>query len=558
MSLNNNETSAEISSININIWKEKALYILGEDYYSYICDFFKSFIKCENYKFKIIKTRRAYVLFRIIFEILSNNDDNGISEKQLSNIYTDIFTKSKDFRNKIEDIRDDENLNILIIDDILIHGRSMCNLIESIKKISGQVSVNASAIMVSEEAESKPDELCSIMEQDIFYVSEEHWKDLSNRLVSLILSSSYCYASFVDGYRDDCIKEEFSEDFAYIANFPIQLNTNDVKLWLYYKEKNLDKLFSLDLEIVRRYEQDGQFKYIVPFYMQPTYDVTAYLNDIPKLNFNEKKAEMIFSYKYNTYVKSKAIISKFEKEEKPQSCKKYSFGNSDEQNIFSFNEVEISNTLITNDASKKWSDALDKIKSEYSFEKLCDAFKGFVDELHKENEKRARNSQERLDGLSDITMLLTLKDKSEKYNWNITNIDYIHFLAFVISMWDSGQANYNVTVFTDDGKYYIGGCITDGEQAYISALSNECSKELQAVSVIVNNCYDKKTIIKKIEKLSKASKENQILSYEKIDFIKVLIESDKSYYPLYLFSVIGRFSYDEDVYNLLNIYMDGE
>lgn len=71
-----------------------------------------------------------------------------------------------------------------------------------------------------------------------------------------------------------------------------------------------------------------------------------------------------------------------------------------------------------------------------------------------------------------------------EYDWNLKLHHYNNFFAYVLSLWDVGIASYNVDVYTFNKQKYIGGCITDGEQAYHARMEKNSAPEVYALHLL--------------------------------------------------------------------------
>ena len=171
-----------------------------------------------------------------------------------------------------------------------------------------------------------------------------------------------------------------------------------------------------------------------------------------------------------------------------------------------------------------------------SDEMLQSAMDTFLDKLHSINEKNAKGNLPRQQGIPIYALYTVLKCADMQYNWNLKLRSYNDFFAYVLSLWDVGIASYNVDVFTFNKCKYIGGCITDGEQAYHACLEKNCALEVYALHLLKYNSISPSDFRKKITELLEMIKYNtgdDVINKERLKKVAEYYDVNQSLQELY-------------------------
>ncbi len=157
--------------------------LLKEDY-SELYRFFKS-ISDTEYDYIILMSRRCLVLYQLFMLI---SEDLSDSERIISNQAIPYYRE--ELRGK----------RVAVVDDILIHGRTVSAVYRLLEQYCGaayqpDIWVYMASVKidcVEEDVRSRIQSFC------VAYTGE--WRNLSNRIISAIISSNIPYTSFVESY----------------------------------------------------------------------------------------------------------------------------------------------------------------------------------------------------------------------------------------------------------------------------------------------------------------------------------------------------------------------
>ena len=172
----------------LNINKDEVKLILGRDYED-VKEFFYNVITFDC-SYKVLVTRRSYVLFKI-FEsiILSELEENPPS------IYRGMILNT----HSLHLLPKEGNAKVLIIDDILVNGRTFSKVIDEIIKISPKLDLSIWCLRGNSDAQFLY--LIKDKIQRVSYVASYEWKRFSDKLTDVIISSNIGYISWVNSYR---------------------------------------------------------------------------------------------------------------------------------------------------------------------------------------------------------------------------------------------------------------------------------------------------------------------------------------------------------------------
>lgn len=178
---------------NLNCLIDKMKEILME-YYDELYTFFLEVMRAQ-YDYKFLIARRCLVLYQIyerIFEY-EKEEIEIIGEILSDRIAGKIMGKLK-------------NKKVLIIDDILIHGRRIESLYNNFQKFRAN-NIDIKVYMVTDDKKC----ISKSLADKIYYTElaqEWRWKTLSDYIVQAIYASSVPYTSFVSSYTVNREKNE--------------------------------------------------------------------------------------------------------------------------------------------------------------------------------------------------------------------------------------------------------------------------------------------------------------------------------------------------------------
>ncbi len=522
--------------------KKAIIYTLGYDTYIRIYEFFFDFINTDKYDFKIIETRRTFVLFRIFLRLFSydytiqhpNRNFLDDYRKKLHNIYSDCAIEIIDFKS---------GSKILLIDDILIHGRSLSSQLnrlysifrsQNLHKIEIHTAVmykssNAECISekLSESLISNSSDSSKVNTLSLKYeqIEANEWKDLSNRVVNVIQQSGICYAAFVPQCISDSNKESMFNSL--VCTIPKIAKTQyhskmKIEIW-----NELTPKYSNIYRFMRKYIYKSNEVVYVPFVILPHYRTNdwecCYLKFIKKLstlldNGDIKILEKIiptnveivkkfegikYTYRLVTYILSLLYGKLVEEEIKSRFAMNldnsiyFTFGNNVGDAI-----IHIVNKLdyLTDDQAfiEDLFSCFDNNTNDTDF--TCIAGDVFIEQIQLLlNNGNTVLTYEVTDNLIQL-FISKIHEENEKMASHLvqrlqgvfllsmikelrdkfypTLTQERYFLSTLISKWDNGEANYKIDILKNKSSFWVGGCVIDGEQAYHENLNADIFDEM--------------------------------------------------------------------------------
>lgn len=167
--------------------EEKAQNILDRNY-DILYDYFCNVLEREE-EYKILRARRCQVLFQIFAPIIKMREpDIEIKGKFISNQVIDAY------------IEKFNNSTVVILDDIVIHGRGLSDLYLELDPEIENEKVHVYAHKMFREANSMPQKLKRKIEVDS-KIFDWEWRELSTQLVNIIQATVTPYVSFVETYH---------------------------------------------------------------------------------------------------------------------------------------------------------------------------------------------------------------------------------------------------------------------------------------------------------------------------------------------------------------------
>ena len=463
-----------------------------DEFYDEVKKFFYEVIesKCPN---KILVTRRSYILYKIFEKIYKEEHaDNG--EEILGN--TRIYnTHSISLINATDE-------NVLIIDDIIVNGRTMMGIV---KKLNDKNIPKSKISIWCLRCNSKAKFLESIKPffKHVIYVTQYEWKRFSDKLTDVVISSNIGYVSFVDSYKIDglSLAEFDSEDrkcgegyncLTVVAglhiNNDIEMNDKSNNICSKIIWGDLLKKWIVDeykiKACIRIYQKANDTSLLViPFVFLPSVDAksvetycSSLLNELgleyPE-TFNEicDEENSILFYKWTINKISEFILAQYIKKyytHKKLVCQKYLvcdesyLGYNHKQMCKYSNQTKVNLEKIICD---KWSNeeiAFCKrtlsdllIKNSNNFEV---SYKRYIDDMRKIDDDRANdNINNRYQGIRISDILDLIGEFSEE-----------EIISFIINTCDSGENAYLIECANDEtsGQKIVAGFLRHGEQAF--------------------------------------------------------------------------------------------
>lgn len=591
-----------------------AKQILGLADYKQVYEFFKSnFKRVRDYDYIIVKARRAYMLARIFGVILlsealqnattsnvceanSVGEDKGLVETYksvLNKLHSDVFIYTQKFKKHGAN-------KLLILDDIIIHGRAMSELLAYLKENTAYTmeTIDVNSIVKSEDAECLSADLKQALQKvNVPSVDKPTWKRISNEIVALIQFSGQSYAAFVDSYLCD---EKY-------------VNEQEFGCKIYNIENNVRRIAKVNLDVgfetmhtdyadiwrcMRIYTNcntDAVIKYYVaPFVSLPMVSLNSWCdycnkyyifanNDIQYKHTNKRDAITVYKYVSNVLAINYAheqkltanttnnmyggfgvVIRPGDNLNEPhrlttEKLREAFTSEADNWQYMCKSRGNINININTQENKYKldldldvlrelqavvlWDDTLRdcnvnamRTNTRVNVELLQKTLDTYFDSLHATNERRASKQMSRLKGIPLYALYVFLRNADEQNNWNLRQSDYNAFFAYVLSLWDVGIASYTVDVFKLSQGEYIGGCITDGEQAYHALMEKNSAMEVYALHLLkyqTANTFELHKKVNILEEITRNNRGEETLNAERLRNVVTYYDENQSIQELY-------------------------
>lgn len=461
--------------------------VLG-DYYNDIKVFFYN-VGVSNFDYKILITRRSYVLYKIFETIFKTFPDelseceewkivgticNSHSLKQLEYIYTDLEQKT-----------------FLIVDDIIINGRTIKNIYNILKTLNisdnhikiWTMACNCDALCLDENIE--------LLFGHVNYVCPEEWKELSNLLTGFIIESNVGYVSFVDSYQilgksleqivDSYITVSHNAKIYNSENYALSKSAIVSKIiFCDFDDEEIVKKFNI-IPCIRFYKKRDKL-IAIPYVFLPTLkkeDLYEYCNsilsslglDIPIFfEKNKFKCDIAF-YHWTVQSLCKKLMAEFVN--KINAIKILTYFSCDESFLFDKSvksnkgyvvlEKFYSNYIFRSKNNQFCAEVWEKIidKDELLDNSLKQNIENYLIEMRKNDDDRAKQKLERHLGIRLYEMEAILRKKHVKF-------DQFQLLTDLIGLWDSGKASLVIQEDHDGNVTIIDGYIKHGEQIFVA------------------------------------------------------------------------------------------
>lgn len=579
----------------------RAKEILGIADYTVVYNFFKNnFLRAVQYDYVIVKARRAYMLARIFGMILLYNEEEQNNVESYRNALTkmrsDVYVYTQAFQEQ-------QKQKLLILDDIIIHGRALNELVSYLTEnaMCALQDIVVDSIVISATAECVQHNLSTILQKSIKKVDVVEWKRLSNEIVTLIQVSGQSYAAFTDSYLCeegyevpgsvytvsnvennarhiagvlmDVEYDNIKTDYAFawgctriytntatnavikkIAVPFVSLPLMTADEWKSYIRKYANNLYAPIINVTRseRKTVQNDYKLLTQTYKYVSniasslYAQTKCLKQLTTNNLFGSFGVTELSTEQIKSVKDMLTTMKLEQASQKRAAWLITCENRYADESMTIDKTNIAQEvqyMYTLKSVSLWYDVLrscnnDAVRMQkfVSVNTLQKAMDTFLDELHSINEKNAMHNLPRQQGIPLYALYTVLKYADIQYNWGLITHMYNDFFAYVLSLWDVGIASYNVDVFTFNQQKYIGGCITDGEQAYHARMEHDSAMEVYALHLLKYNSASTSDFYKKINKLEEIVQNNaddNTINKERLKNVAKYYDENQSLQELY-------------------------
>lgn len=458
--------------------------ILGEDYEETKTFFYNVItVKCP---YKVFLTRRAFVLYKLFQTVFGNEIE----------AYGKMYNT-----HSLPLLKNTEQGKILIVDDIIVHGRTMTRIVDKLQ----EWNIDKTRIVLwCIRCNSKACNLEKLKPflKHVIYVMPEQWEKFSDTLTKSIVASNVGYISFVDSYRVEDI------DFSNISTWANQLNLQVLSntaehftryaieskiLWGNFSRKDIVDKYNIT-PCIRIYKM-GEEELLIPYVFMPSLCVDkVYLfcrsllkdfgiNEYPAIFDNQDPDILALFYKWTTNKISFAFLESFVKEyelnfeRKLNICKEFECSESYafececvDNTSMEYSKVDLEGELSTNVASDKCLQLMSRLLSQLKcIQDFPEIFSEYISSMRSMDNELAKNGDDRLLGIqvSDILALIKHKLKLEETS-EIQNV----VMSIIIGAWDCGRCAYVIeAIKTTDGENIASCLIRHGEQSFTAYYS---------------------------------------------------------------------------------------
>lgn len=459
-------------------------------FYDKFYTFYKYILLVQNYAYKIMVTRRSYVLFKIFLSIFIF-EDKKYEKCDISNVYNSNYVNEINFSN---------NANILVVDDIIINGRSIdtiCSIIDKKANIdSSGCKITLLPYVINSQAKCI-DNIRNLFDEELkAEASESQWREISNQLNSFIIDATFGNVSYINTYRVDNYMSLFEKKgifnkknkIAEAAKFDnYYINSNSI-----LKDKNYENLWNkFSIYSCIRIQKRGNKLAVIPFVYLPTINADCfikYFNEILQcFEFSDKvtnekiqgiksyankkertNSKLVFLYKWLTYFLSECVADKMVQEIKSStnefqltkciSCRESfsdnfyfdsikcklkqnelnaiaeSFKNTSNDEFFGDECYKILTDVYKKISNRK-TESITVIDNNFIYTHLNE----YLAEIRKVDQKRAEKKQERLEGLT-VNHVMNFFEQIRKNKVSIKQ-DENDIINILIYLWDIGNAS---------------------------------------------------------------------------------------------------------------------
>lgn len=450
--------------------------ILGEDYQE-ISEFYYNACIIENYEYKVFLTRRSYALYRIFVAIFKKEISNFKVQGEIYNSHSVKTITTHTLSNKID------RHKVLILDDIVINGRTVNEVFNELKVIFGNecsknITVKVWCVVRNSEAKCIGD----ISEHfgHYRYVTPDDWKKMSNKLTEFIVASNIGYVSFVDTYYITSdyltkIESKFSGFEKYNSQCELFDKTGVKSNIIYYtfSNKNLD---TYKLSTCVRLYAKGEYITVIPYVFLPALlkqECGMYCNSLLG-KFNIKVPHILQKPGYEVQLYQWTINQLSNKLFEYFCCDLLGYKLSCDDSFkmfFPCNDEDLKNYEIDEDKSKDVDECCMIFKDILKENMTCLSSNGFefvlekyLGRLHDLDENRAKANLCRHKGIKIQDILETL-NSINGFNANF-DVSENQIIGAVINSWDTGKSSYVIAEDKTSSGDVIAGFIRNGEQAY--------------------------------------------------------------------------------------------
>lgn len=526
------------------------------DGYDSIKEIFYRLCISEEFQYKILVTRRAYLLYEIFASIFQLCQEKRPDSSRIFEIKGEVYNSHS--LDSIEVSNNNSEKNYLIFDDIIVHGRAINNTIQKLldKKIALD-RISVWCLLEKEPANCLKEEY---QNRILVYklCNEEVWKTFSDDLTALVTRYARGYTSYIDTYvlsdieggklnryfsrlldsfknnKNFIVSDNYSTDgtdinafIVFDANQPITKDSYDVGCVRFYKYD--DCILGIPYLFIRTVREEDAFPYACQLLKKYGVD------QIPSGFFNREKSQPILKLsalflKWTVNTVGRRLIEQFLGETDfsvEKTIKRTeTFYKIDESDLIPLpdykccvdfqdttdnNDIQFCRRILANSFSESYqllfqnnlSDSV--FESKKLFKLIQCALVTYAYKIKEKDEERSNSQEDRFIGLRTTDVIeicisflsvksVATKDSGHNLIMNATR----EVISLFIQNWDCGTSAYDFIIFKDkNGKAMLSAFIKNGEQVFRSLY--EYFEEIYQYYY----AYSARTLVTDIDKLSK-------------------------------------------------------
>ncbi len=196
-------------------------FVFGEQGFFDLYNFFLNVFLKLNPDIVVFTTRRAHVLFSLFKFYVFSDDD--VKKTKINDILC-IDDKSIN-THKVEISR---AKSIVVVDDILIHGRALDDVVHRLQQVNS-IQIKKAVFIISDETGYE-------VEYYVHRFNRKLWKQFSNKIVSALILSSVPYASYLYSFFMPLSASDFEtlkeKCFSLFSNSSLRIDAFELDLSL--------------------------------------------------------------------------------------------------------------------------------------------------------------------------------------------------------------------------------------------------------------------------------------------------------------------------------------
>ncbi len=467
--------------------------------YNYIKEFFYH-VNTDDYTIKVMITRRSYSLYKLFTDILSSKTEKDVFEYNgKKNPKKGVFLNSHSicyidyYIREVMQANDNTSpLKILLVDDIVINGRTVSKTYKMIEKIVKNYNISYDLSVWCLALNDTFNEGYGLPREKIKTyrpVNDQIWKDESTSLTQAILKSNQGYTSYLRVFESDKSVLELKNALINIGWSIEELKgKKDInEYYCAYKKAEYDSHKSF-VPFIRFYKKQGVYSgsLVIPYVFilkTPKENIMQLYNslseeysigNIPECfkDADKNKISALHFYKWLTYESSNMLINDINKQLQLNikmvfDCPESFYGIDDKNyDYYSCDDA------VDQNYSSEIKECYDLIRNHYSNSKdIYVSIKNYLIEMRDKDDLRAKNNAKRYIGLSTSDFFNDKIDSTKPEEW----------MTKILYSWDIGKASGNPECIKINNQDVLDTFIRQGEQVFLAPYA-DMEKEFIIVS----------------------------------------------------------------------------